>query len=72
VIQGEVRVDLPYAEDSVADVDLNVVMTEDGKLIEVQGTAEREPFPRSALDLMLDAAARGIAELNQLQRRAVS
>jgi ribonuclease PH len=72
IIEGEVRVDLPYAEDSRADVDLNVVMTADGNLIEVQGTAEREAFSRGQLDQMLDAAAAGIRELNVLQRAAVS
>jgi ribonuclease PH len=72
VIDGEIRVDLPYAEDSRADVDLNVVMTADGKLIEVQGTAEGEPFARSDLDNMLDAAAGGIRQLNAAQLRAVS
>jgi ribonuclease PH len=72
IVEGEVRVDLPYAEDSRAEVDLNVVMTADGKLIEVQGTAERDPFSREQLDQMLDAAAAGIRELNTLQRAAVS
>jgi ribonuclease PH len=72
IIDGEVRVDLPYAEDSRAEVDLNVVMTADGKLIEVQGTAERESFSRGQLDQMLDAAAAGIRELNALQREAVA
>ncbi len=72
VIDGEIRVDLPYAEDSRADVDLNVVMTADGKLIEVQGTAEGEPFARSDLDNMLDAAAGGIRQLNAAQLKAVS
>jgi ribonuclease PH len=71
VVDGEVVVDLPYAEDSRADVDLNVVMTADGKLIEVQGTAEREPFARQQLDRMLDAATRAVAALNQRQRQAL-
>ncbi len=71
VVDGEVRVDLPYLEDSRADVDMNVVMTADGRLIEVQGTAEREPFARSALDQMMDAATVGIRALNDLQRKAI-
>jgi ribonuclease PH len=71
IIDGECRVDLPYAEDSRAEVDLNVVMTADGKLIEVQGTAEREAFSRQQLDQMVDAATAGIRELNALQRAAV-
>ncbi len=72
MIEGEIRVDLPYAEDSKADVDLNVVMTADGKLIEVQGTAEGEPFARSDLDAMLDAATAGIKLLNIAQRKATA
>jgi ribonuclease PH len=71
VVGGEVVVDLPYVEDAAADVDMNVVMTEDGRLIEVQGTAEREPFPRAQLDRMLDASAAAIGELNVLQRKAL-
>ena len=72
VVDGEVVVDLPYVEDSRAEVDLNVVMTADGKLIEVQGTAEREAFSRAQLDQMIDAATAGIRQLNEHQRRAVS
>jgi len=62
---------LDYALDVAADVDLNVVMTGRGLLVEVQGTAERSPFSRHELDQMLDLAALGIAELRELQRRAV-
>jgi ribonuclease PH len=57
VVGGRILADLDYSEDSSADVDMNVVMTGDGRLIEVQGTAEREPFPRERLDAMLSAAA---------------
>ncbi len=71
IIDGEPRLDLPYEEDSRAEVDMNVVMTAGGKLIEVQGTAERQPFDRAALDALLDLATAGIAELCQLQRRAI-
>jgi ribonuclease PH len=71
VVGGEVVLDLPYAEDSKADVDLNVVMTEGGHLVEVQGTAEHDTFSRAQLDAMLDLAAKGIAELVVAQRRAV-
>jgi ribonuclease PH len=71
VVDGEVVVDLPYAEDVRADVDLNVVMTEEGRFIEVQGTAEGQPFPRAELDRMLDAAAAGIRQLTALQRAAL-
>jgi ribonuclease PH len=71
VIDGEVRLDLPYVEDSAAEVDMNVVMTESGKLIEIQGTAEKQPFSRAQLDTMLDLAAAGIGSLCAAQRRAV-
>jgi ribonuclease PH len=72
IVDGEVVVDLPYLEDSRAEVDANVVMTADGRLIEVQGTAERGAFSREQLDRMLDAAAGGIRELNALQRAAIA
>jgi len=72
IVDGEARLDLPYAEDSRAEVDMNVVMTRSGRLIEVQGTAERDPFSREQLDLMLDLAGRGIAELCRAQERALS
>ncbi len=72
IVDGEVVVDLPYVEDSRAEVDANVVMTADGKLIEVQGTAEQGAFSRAQMDQMLDAAAAGIVQLNALQRAAVS
>lgn len=71
VVDGELRLDLCYAEDRDAGVDLNVVMTDDGRLIEVQGTAEGEPFSRETLDRMLDLAAQGIARLTQRQREAL-
>jgi ribonuclease PH len=71
VVGGEVVLDLPYAEDSKADVDLNVVMTESGHLVEVQGTAEHATFSRAQLDAMLDLAAKGIAELVLAQREAI-
>ncbi len=72
VVAGQARLDLCYAEDSAAEVDFNVVMAEDGRLIEVQGTAERTPFSRAALDQMLDLATRGIALLVQKQREALA
>jgi ribonuclease PH len=71
VIEGRVRLDLCYAEDRDAGVDLNVVMTANGELIEVQGTAEGSPFPRDILDHMLDLAAQGIAYLVRSQREAL-
>ena len=59
--------DLDYGEDSNADTDMNVVMTGDGRLIEVQATAEREPFSRERLDELLELAAAGCAEITELQ-----
>ncbi len=63
--------DLDYSEDSAADVDLNVVMTGDGRLIEVQATAEREPFTRAELDELVDLATAGIEEIGRGQQEAV-
>lgn len=70
IVGGEVVLDLPYIEDSKAEVDLNVVMTEGGHLVEVQGTAEHATFSRAQLDAMLDLAGKGIAELVLAQRAA--
>jgi ribonuclease PH len=66
------RLDLCYEEDVAADTDLNVVCTGDGRFVEVQGTAEGEPFDRSRLDAMLDLAARGCADLTELQQQALA
>ena len=63
VVAGEPRLDLCYAEDASADADLNVVMTGDKRIVEVQGTGERDPFDRSMLDQLLDLAAIGIEHL---------
>jgi ribonuclease PH len=68
VLDGEVLLDLEYTEDVTADVDANVVMTGAGKLIEVQGTAEGDPFDRAQLDAMLDMAEAGISELVAIQQ----
>jgi ribonuclease PH len=72
VFQGEVVLDLDYAEDSKAATDLNVVMTEAGEFIEVQGTAEAAPFRRDEFDRMLDLATSGIASLIACQRQALA
>ncbi|MGE0870094.1 MAG: ribonuclease PH [Kofleriaceae bacterium] len=72
VVGGEVVLDLPYVEDSKADVDMNVVGTEDGTLIEVQGTAEHGTFDRKQLDAMLDLATIGIRQLAAAQRQVVA
>jgi ribonuclease PH len=71
VCGGEAVLDLDYAEDSTADTDLNVVMTEGGDFIEVQGTAEAAPFARGELERMLDLADTGIADLIRHQREAL-
>jgi ribonuclease PH len=71
VVAGEPLLDLDYSEDSTADVDVNVVMTGDGRLVEVQATAERDPFGRDRLDELLDLAAAGIARIGEEQRGAV-
>jgi len=71
VVDGESLLDLDYSEDSNADVDLNVVMTGDGRLVEVQATAEKVPFDRARLDELLDLAAAGIEELELYQREAI-
>lgn len=72
IVGGEERLDLNYEEDSRAEVDFNVVMTAEGKFIEVQGTAEGEPFGREAMDRLLHLARDGIAELFKMQRRVLS
>jgi ribonuclease PH len=71
VVDGRPVLDLPYEEDSRADVDLNVVATEGGHYVELQGTAEQEPFDRASLDAMLALADKGIAELIAFQRATV-
>jgi ribonuclease PH len=70
--QGEPVLDLDYLEDSSADTDLNVVMNEKGHFIEVQGTAEAEPFSPEQLQQMLDLAGQGIADLVKIQRMALA
>lgn len=70
-VDGEILLDLAYDEDSRAEVDMNVVMTESGKFVEVQGTAEGEPFSREELDGLLEAAGKGIEDLIAVQREAL-
>jgi ribonuclease PH len=72
IVDGEPRLDLCYAEDAGAEVDMNVVMTESGKIVEIQGTAEGAPFARSSLDALLDLAAGGIRELCRRQRELLA
>jgi ribonuclease PH len=67
IVDGEVVLDLPYVEDSRAEVDFNVVMTGSGRFVEVQGTAEGQPFSRAELDQLVDLAAAGIATIVELE-----
>ncbi|MBN2640472.1 MAG: ribonuclease PH [Victivallales bacterium] len=72
IVNGEPVLDLCYAEDSKAEVDMNVVMTESGKFIEVQGTAEEQPFTPEQLNQMLDLAKNGLNKIFELQNRIIS
>ena len=72
IVDGSHHLDLAYEQDAGAEVDMNVVMTGDGRLVEVQGTAEGEPFERSDLDGLLDLAAMGIGELVEHQKAAIA
>jgi ribonuclease PH len=71
VIRGEPRLDLEYIEDVVADVDMNVVMSSEGRFVEVQGTGENSTFDRRELDRLLDLATSGLTRLDALQRAAL-
>jgi ribonuclease PH len=72
IIDGVPRLDLPYEEDVRAETDMNVVMTGDGRFVEVQGTAEAEPFDRAELDALLTLATKGCADLTEMQKAALS
>ena len=72
IVKGDILLDLDYEEDSSAEVDMNIVMTSTGRFIEVQGTAEAEPFSRSQMDGMIDVASAGIDRLIALQAEALS
>jgi ribonuclease PH len=72
IVGGEPVLDLCYEEDAGADVDSNVVMTGAGLLVEVQGTAEGDPFTRAELDVLLDLATAGIARLTKIQHDALA
>lgn len=71
IVNGELLLDLNYEEDSMAEVDMNVVMNDSGLLVEVQGTAEGEPFSREELNRMLDLGEKGIRELISIQKQAL-
>lgn len=72
IIEGTSILDLAYTEDSTADVDMNIVCTGAGKFIEIQGTAEREPFSRDQMDEMLKLADIGVNKLFEIQRNALN
>jgi ribonuclease PH len=72
ILGGAPRLDLEYVEDVAAETDMNVVCTGDGKFVEVQGTAEGQPFDRAELNALLDLAAGGCAELTRLQEQALA
>jgi ribonuclease PH len=72
IVDGQPRLDLCYEEDVAAETDMNVVCTGDGSFVEIQGTAEREPFGRELLDEMLRLAVAGCGELTEIQRGALA
>jgi ribonuclease PH len=72
IVEGEPRLDLHYDDDVNADTDMNVVMTGDGRFVEVQGTAEGEAFDRDLLNRLLDLAGQGCSTLAELQAAALA
>jgi len=72
IVEGTPVLDLAYAEDSSAEVDMNIVCTGEGKFIELQGTAEREPFSREQMDEMLVLGEKGVKQLFAIQRYALN
>ena len=72
IVAGKILLDLCYEEDSIADVDMNFVMTGSGKFIEVQGTAESEPFTRKQMERMAEIAQAGIKDLLKAQKQAIA
>ncbi|NVO00588.1 MAG: ribonuclease PH [Geobacteraceae bacterium] len=72
IVAGEVLLDLDYSEDSTAEVDMNFVVTSSGRFVEVQGTAEAEPFTIEQMDMMRNAALAGIRELLDIQQKALA
>lgn len=71
IVEGENMLDLPYVEDSQAEVDMNIIMTASGKLVEVQGTAEHRTFDRTQLNALLDLGEKGIRELITAQNKVI-
>jgi len=72
IVGGNLLLDLTYGEDSKAEVDMNVIMTGKGKLVEIQGTAEREPFSKAQMDKLLSLAENGISQLVDVQKECLS
>lgn len=72
IVAGEVLLDLDYSEDSTAEVDMNFVVTSSGRFVEVQGTAEAEPFTIEQMDMMRNVALAGIRELLDIQKKALA
>jgi len=72
IVDGNLLLDLTYEEDSKAEVDMNIVMTGKGELVEIQGTAERQPFSKSQMDKMLVLAEKGISQLTDIQKECVA
>jgi ribonuclease PH len=71
IVQGQPRLDLNYLEDFAAQTDMNCVLAEDGRFIEIQGTAEQGPFAREEMDIMLKLAVKGSSELVEAQKKAL-
>jgi ribonuclease PH len=71
IVDGEPCLDLCYKEDSSAEVDMNIVMTGDGRFVEIQGTAEGEPFDADQMQQMIGLATKGITELSELQKKTI-
>lgn len=71
IVRGRPVLDLCYEEDSVADVDLNVVMTDSGRFVEIQGTAERDPFSKAQLEELLQLAQKGVRQVMRAQTKAL-
>ena len=72
IYQGTPVIDLDYVEDSSADTDMNIIMTSDGGIIEIQGTAEKQPFSEKELSSMMALAKQGISQLHELQRQCLN
>ncbi len=71
IVEGQLLLDLCYTEDSEAQVDMNIIMTEAGRIVEIQGTAEKQPFSRQEMDTLLDLAEKGINKLIRNQKNSL-